>query len=161
MGSIDQLRLKHRELHRLAMAIVPLMETERVADESTAIRLNLSTFARKLRVHLLVEDRFIYERLLRHSDPAIVAKATDQQRETHALRDRLARYTRHWTSTEAAIEELDAKFIDETTALLELASKRLDIEERELYPLAEQICNRSGTWPLDLLTQDDEENNLG
>ncbi len=161
MGSIDQLRLKHRELHRLAMEILPLLETERLAGDSTAIRLKLSAFVRKLRVHLLVEDRFIYERLARHSNPAIVAEAIDHQRETHALRDRMTHYTRHWISSEAAIDEVDAKFIEETTMFLELASKRLDIEDRELYPLVDEICNRSGTWPLDLLTEADEESNTG
>ena len=159
MGSIDQLRLKRHELNRLAMEILSLMDPQRLATEITSIRLRLSAYVRKLRVHLLVQDRFVYERLLRHSSPAVVAAATEHQRQTHALRDRMTRHAEQWISSDGAIEALGAQFIEETTTFLDVASKRLGAEDRELYPLVNEVCNRSGTWPLDLLTEGDDESN--
>src|SRR6266511_3764915 len=140
MGSIYHLRVQHRERTRVANEILSLLDADRLVVESTAIRLKLSAFARKLRVHLVVEDRFIYERLLRQRDRAIVTQATEHQREAHSMGDRMTRYVRHWIST-GAIDDAVNKFIDETKSILELASKRFDLEDRELYPLVDQICN--------------------
>jgi hypothetical protein len=46
---------------------------------------------------------------------------------------------------------------EETKSLFELVFKRFDLEDRELYPLVEHICNRSGVWPLDLTAETDDE----
>ena len=153
--------MQHRELALLASEIAPLLEVERLAGESIAIRLKLSKFTRKLRVHQVVEDRFIYEHLLGHSDPAIVTQATEHQRAAHSLRDRVARYGREWISTRVALGDAGNKFIEETKSLFELVFKRFDFEDRELYPLVEQICNRSGVWPVDLTAETDDTSKTG
>jgi len=134
-----------------------MLGAERLANDGTAVRMELSAFARKLRVHLVLEDRFIYGRLLHHSDRAIVAKASEHQKNLRSLRDHLTRYASHWISMGAGLEDSPREFIEETKELLGLVSRRFDLEDRDLYPLVERICYPSGTWPLDLRIETDEK----
>src|SRR5205823_3528714 len=99
--------------------------------------------------------------LLRHSNPALVARATEHQSGAHSLRDRMNRHARQWTSTTVGMDGSTNKFIEETKTLLELVSKTFDLEDRELYPVVDQICSRSGTWPLDLTAATDETSKTG
>jgi hemerythrin-like domain-containing protein len=156
MGSVDHLRRQHGELLRLAREIVPLLDVERLAPGFTALRLKLSAFVRKVGVHLALEDRFIYGRLTRHSDPTIAGKATTHQNETNQLRERVAQFADQWISHGAGMESDPASFIDEAKTIFDLVAKKCDLEDREIYPLVDRICSPSGSWPLDLVSEVDE-----
>jgi hemerythrin-like domain-containing protein len=161
MAPINHLRVQHHELIRLAQDIARLLDVEQLDAERTAIRLKVATFARKFRVHLVVEGRNVFERLLRHSNPAIVAQATEGQRELNSLRDRVGHISRQWLSSGAVIDDSTNKLIDDTKNVLGLVSRRLELEESELYPLVDHIPDRSGTWPLDSTTETDETRKTG
>ena len=150
MAVIGSLQEQHGELRRLAQGIRDLFDGDRLARSGTAVRLSLSAFARKLRVHLALEERFVCERLLRHSDRAIVGLAMQHRHDIRSLDDRIATHARRWIS-EAEIQKAPRQFIEETTSILELASKRFELEDQDLYPLVEQIISPSGTWPVDLM----------
>jgi hemerythrin-like domain-containing protein len=161
MGSVDHLRRQHRELLHLTKEIVPFFRTDRLANDVTAVRLKLAAFARKLGVHLALEDRFLHERLMRHSDPAVAAKATEHQREAHSLGARVDHCAQEWISIGSAADHAPAKFIDETKEIFELMSKRFELENSDLYPLVDRICSPSGTWPLELLVETNETRRAG
>ena len=149
MGSADCLRQQHRELFALAKNIAPLLDAEELARNCTDVRLKLSAFLRKLRVHLALEERFVYARLVRHSDRAVVAVVTRHQQETLGLGHIATRLAEHWKLTDdAAIEEASSLFIEETKHLLAHISKRFQLEDGELYPLVDQI-RTSGTLTID------------
>src|SRR5258708_25642134 len=97
MGLVHNLHQQHGELLDLARQASPLLAAEQLAHNWTKARLRLSAFARKLRVHLSLEERFIYERLLRHPDPDLVAKATRHRKAAHSLADRVSEYAHHLT----------------------------------------------------------------
>ena len=101
--------------------ITSLLDPERLRRSCTAVRLNLSAFARKVRVHLVLEERFVCERLIRHSDPAIVAKVEQHQEEMQSLGDRVADFAERWIS-EVEIQKTPQLFVDETTNILELVA---------------------------------------
>ena len=155
------MREQHHELLRLRDAVVPLLDAERLVRSCTEVRLKLSAFARKLRVHLLLEVRFIYGRLLRHSDPAIVARAAQHQQEMHSLRDRIKDYAGQWISMEVAIQNEPSQFVEATKSILGLVSKRFELEDRDLYPLVDRILSPSGTWPIDLIAEAHETRSAG
>jgi hemerythrin-like domain-containing protein len=161
MGALDHLRRQHRELLHLAKEVAPCLQAGRSGHDVTAIRLKLAAFVRKLGVHLSLEDRFIYERLLRHSDKAVSSKAAEHQREVHSLRARVSQYAQEWISIGLAEDDAPPKFIDDTKALFELISTRFALENTELYPLVDRICSPSGTWPLDLLAEAHETRRAG
>ena len=105
---------------------------------------------RKVRVHLALEERFVCERLLRHSDRAIVALVTHHQNDMRSLQRRVTDYANRWSS-ELDIQKSPSQFIEETKSLLEMTTKRFELEDSDLYPVVEQIMTPSGTWPLDLM----------
>jgi len=106
----------------------------------------LSVFARKLRVYAILEDRFVYRPLLRHSDQSIVARAKEYQHHIHSLRDRMNHFATQWLSVDFDMMAPGPRnhFIEQTTSIFELISKRTALEDRNLYPLVEGITNASG-----------------
>ena len=156
-GSLHE---QHRELRRLADGIAALCHPESLARNGMAARLRLSAFVRKVRVHLALEERFVCERLVRHSDRAIVALVTQHQTEMRSLHRRVNDYASRWSS-ELNIQKAPAAFIEETKSLLDMTTKRFELEDSDLYPLVEQIMTPSGTWPLDLMADGRRVRNAG
>ena len=112
----------------------------------------MTAFLRKLRLHLALEERFVYARLVRHSDQAVVAVAKRHHHETLALAQLATRHAERWNlSDDAAIEVASNPFIEETKGLLTQISDRFRHEDDELYPLVDQI-RTSGELPLDAIT---------
>jgi regulator of sigma D len=144
MGTTDTFRQQHLELLQLMGEIVPLLDVERLARDCTDVRLKLSTWARKLRVHLTLEDRLIYPRILHHADPLIVSKATRYQKEMRPLDDNVTQYTHQWLSEKSAIQTAASKFAEETKSVFELLSKRFRLEDNDLYMLVDQTGSPSG-----------------
>ncbi len=149
MGSSASLRQQHRELLQLIIELAPLLDHERLVQGCTGVRLMLSAFVRKLNVHLALEERFVYGRLLHHPDEAVVATTTRHHEDTRQLHDTLAQYAHRWAlTTDQAIEMAPSSFVDETKSLFDVVSKRFELENEELYPLLDQVPIASGTWTI-------------
>ena len=161
MGSIDHLRKQHGELIRLAKEIAPLLDAERLALGFMKARLKLGAFARKVSVHLALEERFVYGRLVHHPSPVVVSKATELQNQSKALRESVTQYVERWITPAADAEPVPAEFVEETTRLFDLVSKACNREDREIYPLVDQLIIDSGTWPLDAEAEADEGRKVG
>ncbi len=146
MKSTDSLRRQHSDLLRLADEIAPLLDAGRLTRDSTLARLKLSTWVRKLRVHLALEDRSIYPRL-RHADPNMAAKAAQHRREMQAMHERVMRRTPPQLSRQFETEADATTFIREVKAQFDLLSKSFELEENEFYVLVDAIP--SGTWTID------------
>jgi hypothetical protein len=136
MASIDTFRQQHQELMQLTREVVPLLDAERLARECTEARLKLSTWARKLRVHLTLEERTLYPRLMTHDDPQVVKKATRVQQEMSTLSDQLTVYCRDWLAEESMIREGPVTFVEQTKAMFDQMTKRFHFEH-DLYLLAD------------------------
>ena len=160
MAVVGSFREQHVDLRRLAQSITSLLRVDQLERSCTAVRLNLSAFARKMRVHLELEERFVCERLLRHSDPAIVARVARHQEEMRSLGEQVATFAQRWIS-EVEIQKAPQQFVQETNGILELASRRFELEDDDLYPLVEQLLSPSGSWPLDLMRNSDRVRSAG
>jgi hemerythrin-like domain-containing protein len=160
MAVVGSFREQHIDMGRLAESITSLLRVDQLKQSCTAVRLNLSAYMRKVRVHLALEERFICERLLRHSDPAIVTRVTQHQQEMWTLGERVATYADRWNS-EVEIQKAPQQFVEETYGILELATRRFELEDHDLYPLVEQLLNPSGSWPLDLMAETDRIRSAG
>jgi len=160
MAVVGSFREQHIDLRKIAQGITSLLRVEELKRSCTAVRLNLSAFARKMRVHLELEERFVCERLLRHSDPAIVARVAQHQEEMRSLGVEVAMYAQRWTS-EDEIQKAPRQFVEETNGILELTSRRFEHEDHDLYPLVEELLSPSGTWPLDLMANTDRIRSSG
>jgi len=135
--SIDSFRQQHRELMQLTKEIVPLLDAERLARDCTEARLKLATWARKLRVHVTLQERSLYPRLMTHSDPQVVKKAARFQQDISTLSDQLTVYCRDWLAEESTIREGAVTFVEQTKAMFDQMTMRFHFED-DLYVLADQ-----------------------
>lgn len=150
MAIVGSLYEQHGDLKRHAEGILVLFDRGNLDQDGTAIRLQFSAFARKLRVHLALEERYVCERLLRHSERAIVDKVALHQIEMRSLHRRTAECANRWSSA-IDIRGDAAQLIKETRKVLDLTSTRFEKEDRELYPMVERLMSPSGTWPVELI----------
>lgn len=150
MAIVGSLYEQHSDLKRHAEGILALLDRKNIAQNGTAIRLQFSAFARKLRVHLALEERYVCERLLRHPERAIVDKVVLHQSEMRTLHRRITECANRWTSAVEMLGE-PAQLIEETRKVLALTSTRFEKEDRELYPIVEHLMSPSGTWPVDMI----------
>jgi hemerythrin-like domain-containing protein len=150
MAIVGSLHEQHGDLKRHAEGIVALFDRKNLAQDGTAIRLQFSAFARKLRVHIALEERYVCERLLRHPERVIVDKAALHQSEMRTLHRRITECANRWSSA-VEIQGAAAQLIEETRKVLDLTQARFEKEDRELYPIVERLMSPSGTWPVDLI----------
>jgi hypothetical protein len=65
---IDNLHRQHRELTKVTMQLVPLLDPARLQRGASDVRRLLRTLSGILHVHVSMEDRSFYPFLLRHRD---------------------------------------------------------------------------------------------
>jgi hypothetical protein len=140
----DILRQQHTELLQLAREIDALFSASRFSRDATRLRLKLSRWARKLEVHLTIEDRLVYPRLLESSDPAIVAKATRHKEEMRSVREALTRFEPTRLIDELADEADPTDLAQETRRIFATLASKFHFEDTELYGPSGQTL--SGSW---------------
>jgi len=155
MGATSGFRQQHRELLELVGEIAALFDAGRLVHDSTQLRLKLSTWVRKFRVHLTLEDRLVYSRLLHHPDLAVRSKASEHQREMRTLREHFAQYTPARLVRDLSDDIASSQLAGETKRRFELITTKFAWEESELYELADEIT--SGTWALAQATAQEDE----
>jgi hypothetical protein len=142
----DILRQQHVELLQLAREISTLFDEGPARRDSTRMRLKLSRWARKLEVHLTIEDRLVYPRLLDSGDPATVTKATKHMEEMRTVRESLNRFEPIRLIDELADESDCTEFTNETRRIFALLMTKFRFEDTELYRSSGQTL--SGRWAI-------------
>jgi hypothetical protein len=155
------LRHQHAELLLLAREIGALVDENRATLDLTRVRLKLSTWVRKLRVHLTLEERLVYPRLVRDRDPSIAKKATEHQEELRGLREGLSRFSPSRLANGLADDDASAvELIEDARRTFAAAAAMFRVEEAELYgPL---ISMSSGHWSIaESIDEGDEDESAG
>jgi hypothetical protein len=130
---IDNLTRQHRELVKVATVMFGWLDVGKLQRGAGEAHRALSSLTGILNVHLAMEDRSLYPRLLEHDDPQLRALAKRFLDERGQLSEEFERYRRHFSST-AAIEAEPAAFVDETRAVLGLLWNRMKLEDDVLHP---------------------------
>jgi len=136
MTSMDLLRDQHDAVMAMAQRLLDLIDDYRPGMPGYPILMQLNRLYGILRVHLAQEDVVVYPRLLASSDPAIAGKARAFVDEIGDLAIHLECFARHW-STSASIVTRFAEFREAAQELVMRLAVRIELETRELYPLAE------------------------
>jgi hemerythrin-like domain-containing protein len=131
-------REQHARLTSLARVLDSLLDEEALARDGSAARLAVSRIAGALQIHLAMEDESLYPSLLSHSNAELRDRARHLRDGLAGLRDGLARYLGRWP-THAAIERDAPAFAQQTRELLAQLARRIELEDRELFPLAEAL----------------------
>jgi hypothetical protein len=128
----------YREQHgRIRQLAAGLQRAVSADTPATGLRMELARFSGAVKMHLLVEDEGLYPRLLAHADAAVRAKATAFQDSMGTLAAAFAAFYEKWTKA-GAIEADPAGFRKELGDVLAALSQRMELEDGDLYVLADR-----------------------
>jgi hemerythrin-like domain-containing protein len=133
---IQTLRQQHDELLALVHSMTARLRSAQLARSGVEMRKFVATLAAKLRIHAAIEDRVLYPQLSASADSEIRDVALAFASEMGSLWADFEGYVAHWPH-HASIQERPEIFVQETRAVLELLSRRIERENAELYRLIE------------------------
>ena len=136
MTNTDALRHDHTELLDMAEQIVASLKPYGLSEDAGPVSALLSTYMKKLKVHLATEDLGFYPQLISGADPALASLAKTYQDEMLNITTSVLAYSETWNS-ESGIQANADRFCTETHALLASLRRRIEKENQELYPLVD------------------------
>jgi hypothetical protein len=137
MAYTQKFRTQHGEILKVAKSIAQLLDADSLRKDATEVRHLLSVLHGKLSVHLVMEDKSLYPRLLRHHDGEIRSLTQRYIDEMGSLAGAFKAYVGRWP-TPSAIQADPEAFIAETSAVFDALGKRVQQENGELYVLADE-----------------------
>ncbi len=125
---------QHAEILGMVEELRPLLNKEslQVRMVAKAARNLLCEISKKLREHLVEEDKELYPSLLTHQDDKVRTTAWGFISGQHTLRQWTEQYHKKWLKD--CDFEFSEEFIKDTNELLDLLAVRVDREERFLFP---------------------------
>ena len=130
------LRQQHAELGAILGNLARMAKTGSPGSEIRAALVDLSG---KLTMHLAGEDRMVYPALQASKDPQVAAMAKRFATEMGGLGAAFKAFT-HRFATPALIEADRSGFASTLQGVTEAIVKRVQAEERELYPAADRAA---------------------
>jgi hypothetical protein len=131
---LELCRRQHEEIIASATALGALLHAQSLDAER--VRAALRRLLGKLVVHLAAEDRGVYAELLASGDARVRELAGRCRAEMGGLAALVTERAAHWLAPTAIIEH-PAEFAAELNQLLSQLSRRMAVEERDLFPAAE------------------------
>jgi hemerythrin-like domain-containing protein len=134
MAYTDNFRRQHQDLLAMAGDIVAKLKAE--PNDARGLRNQLSALAGKLTVHLAMEDKALYPRLVQADVENSRSLANAFQKEMGGVAGTFADYNQKWQMNAIAADP--AGFARETHAVFATIGRRIARENNELYPLADR-----------------------
>lgn len=134
MGRADLFIRQHEELLAIAGKMNGELDPERLKANPEPALQHLSSLAAKLKVHLTSEDSALYPALKTHPDPKVQATAKRFIDEMGGIAKAFGDYCAKWSGA-PAVKGAPNQFIKETREIFDALGKRIDKENKELYPL--------------------------
>lgn len=138
MKSISDYKEQHKTLMEQVTVLQTLLTEDQLKVEANAHMVHnlLRNLAEKVRKHLAMEDKELYPSFLADEDPEIKAIAWGFLRNESPLRKSFEQYSKRWLRTLDAEDNKD--FISDTREVLDSLRKRIEKEEKELFPRLEK-----------------------
>lgn len=136
MSNAQMLRKHHQGLQQMANELEKCLDDRDARARLQGVVLWLSRMTGLLALHLAMEDKVMYPRLLGHRDWEVGSRARGFLAEVGGLRSAFDAYRRRWTRPPATDAEWEA-FARETRAFLAALRTRIGLEEKEIYRLLE------------------------
>ena len=138
MSQTKTFREQHDELLKVAMEIASLLDVDELKKDANKVRTLLSRLLGILSIHLSMEDKSLYPRLLAHSDPSIKAMTQRFIDEMGGIAKVLEDYKSKWM-TVAKIQANPVDFVNETHGIIDALAMRIAKENDELYAALDQL----------------------
>jgi hemerythrin-like domain-containing protein len=138
MEATETFRIQHDELVVIAKDIAGNLKADALRTDAKSVRLQLSKMAGVLGAHLSIEDRWLYPKLVAHTDASVARLAREYQDEMSGLKEAFDAYMTRW-ETSQKIQANPETFIKETLGIFEVLSQRIHRENSELYTLVDRL----------------------
>jgi hypothetical protein len=147
MRRTEVFRRQHREIVEVVGEMRALFDETHLKADAQIMRGLLSVLGGKLTIHLAMEDKGLYPRLLQHKNLTVRTLARAYQDEMGGIKDVFAEYLHSWPSAEA-IQANAGKFIEHTKDIFAALGLRIEKEDNELYGIVDQEGASAGsaTW---------------
>ena len=141
MTSTLSLRAQHDAAEAMIDQIFSDIARYRSDEDAFPLSLKLARLAGILRTHFALEDELLYPRMIEsdHREAALMARV--YRDEVAHLATRFDRFIERWSSSDA-IAGARRQFRFEAGMLFAALRDRIDRENRDLYPLAEEAGAR-------------------
>jgi len=130
---LKALKRQHEEILKLVKAIESELEKEKLINNAFAVSLKLGELSGKLLFHLNSEDQYLYPSLLNNGTAAVKKIAQTFMQEMGNITQEFNNYKAKYLSA-TKIKENPEEFITKTRDIFKVLTKRIEKEEKELYP---------------------------
>ena len=137
MSRLNNFKRQHREIRELADKISMILNQDLLVQDPMEVRNLLSTLSGKLMMHLAMEDQFLYPNLMESNDSQIQTTAARFSTEMGDLVKVFKDYSEKWL-TPSSIKANPDTFIKDSHDIFQALLRRIEREDRELYPLVDQ-----------------------
>lgn len=123
---------QHESIKEEMNAIKKLTASSNIADHARDIALHISTLAGRIKIHLSMEDKYLYPGLKERGSEQIKNMATAYQKEMGGLADVFVIYKDQY-NTAPKIQQNLKNLKSDTDKVFSEIEKRINKEESELY----------------------------
>jgi hemerythrin-like domain-containing protein len=138
MSLTDDLREQHAAILQLVGQMETTLTIDTLAANADTLIDTLSVLARKLAIHLAMEDRALYPLLIARGSGTVRQTTQAFVNEMGHIASVFKTYAATWKSAES-IKGDPKTFCEETGAVFSALRERIQREEAELYPLADLV----------------------
>ncbi len=138
MSETQHFREQHDDLLKIASEISAHLNVDELSNDASEVRSLLSKLLGKLTIHLAMEDKALYPRLLEYSDERIKSMAKRFIDEMGGLGEVVKSYNNTWSSA-LPIQKNPSDFIVQTKGIFDALAKRIERENNELYKIVDEL----------------------
>ena len=138
MALSDIYRRQHDELLTMAGSLSESLNPESLKKDPKNTLMILAQFSAKLNVHLAMEDKALYPKLIASNNEQCQKTARQFQDEMGGIKAVFEAYTAKWSNSNAISSDTDA-FIQESKDLIQALAGRIEKENTTLYTLADTL----------------------
>lgn len=138
MSATKRYREQHDDMLSIASEISAHLNVDKLSNDANEVRSLLSKLLGKLGVHLAMEDKTLYPKLLDHPDESVKSMAKRFSDEMGGIGEAINAYKNAWPHP-IAIQNDPSSFIEQTKGIFDALSKRIDRENNELYKIVDQL----------------------
>ncbi len=132
--NLDKYRREHADILDHVQQLKAL-SAQGIAAQAVAIARVVIAMSSVIKLHLSVEDRFLYP-AMQQADATLATKARQYQEEMTSISTEYVQFSRQWNDAQR-IAERPEHFRSEANRVLKMLFERIVRENREFYPMVE------------------------
>jgi hemerythrin-like domain-containing protein len=142
MISFTELHEQNHKIAELSKVLSHIIDDRSICDTDVTCDLFFE-YTEKVKAHLDIEDRELYQALLTHKESRVKNTANRFLSGSAEIKRVFKQYLRRWCKNkQLRIRDHDL-FVKETNEMFELVLKRIEDESEHLYPTAREVAREN------------------